>query len=69
MDNKKIVLDHALQQLQKIMTDLKNGKTPTFPKSLKKISDVLSVIDDKNIKEKELDNIIDTIAKDITTKK
>lgn len=69
MDNKKIVLDHAMQQLQKIMSDLKNGKKPKFPKSLKKLSDVLDVVGDKEIKEKELDSIIEIIAKDITTKK
>jgi len=74
MDNdKKIILDHAIFELQKIMEDLKNGKTPIFPKSLKKLSDIISITDDKakdnKFKEEDLNNIFNNIAKDITKKK
>jgi hypothetical protein len=72
-DNKKIILDHAIQELQKIMTDLKNGKTPVFPKSLKKLADIISISDDEinksKLKEEDINDMLNNIAKNITEKK
>jgi hypothetical protein len=72
-DNKKIILDHTMKELEKMIESLKNGKIPTLPKTLKKLADIVDVADSKvkenKIKDEDLDSIFDKIAEDITKKK
>ena len=71
-DNKKVVLDHTIKELGKMISSLKSGKIPTFPKSLKQIADIVNVADIKikenKVNDEELDVVFDKIAKDISEK-
>lgn len=58
---KKEILEFTVKELEKVLNDLKRGKTPTFPKTLKQISDLLNIKSDK-IND---DIIIDKISEDI----
>lgn len=67
--NKKIILDRALNELERVLKDLKAGKVPALPKSLKTLSDIVNAAEKKvkenKVKEEELDPIFDKIAEDI----
>jgi hypothetical protein len=71
MDEKsrKDILNFALDQLKSVMEDLKNGKNPTFPQGLKKVSEALSEanqkVSDKNLSEKEMKTIVDNLIKKV----
>lgn len=65
MDNKKQILDFALDQLKQTMQDIKDGKPPTIPKELKRMSDILSAANDKlkknEISEEDMDKIMENV--------
>jgi len=72
-DSKKVILDHTIKELEKMMHAIKNGQVPTLSKSIKKLADIVDVAEKKvkenKVDDKELDAVFDKIAKDITNKK
>jgi hypothetical protein len=67
-DNKKVIVDFALKELEKALSDLKNGIEPTISKGLKKLQETIVEANkkSKNLKPEEEDKLIDDIVKNIS---
>ena len=78
-DNKKLpeeqqkIIDYALKELNSILKQVKNGQTPSSPKELKKIYDLVSEankqVKKQKISEDQMNDLIKDIAKEIDVKK
>lgn len=64
--SKKQIVDFAIKELQKVISDLQSGKIPNVPQNLKtifdKLSDANQKLSKKEITEEEMNKIIEETA-------
>jgi isochorismate synthase EntC len=79
MNDKKLpeeqqkIIDYALKELQGILKQVKNGQTPSSPKELKKIYNLVksanTQLNKQKISEDQMNDLIKDIAEKIDIKK
>jgi hypothetical protein len=67
-DDKKEIVNFALEQLKKAVSDLKSGKTPTISRDLKKITQILNEANNKLKENKITEENMESVVKDIAKK-
>lgn len=57
----------AIEELSKVLQDVKQGKTPTMPPTMQKLADDLEVINNnhKNMSEEEIKNFAEKLIQNI----
>jgi hypothetical protein len=72
--NKKLILDFAMKELEKVLKDLKDGKVPTLSKDLLKLKETISnatqkISSESNLSQEEEDKLANDMVKDLDIEK